>query len=71
MPRPKKGETEKEFLKRCIPDLIKEEGYPQRQAIAICFSQYRRHGSEPASPKPEKKKLSKAEKATLYCALCD
>lgn len=55
MPKPKKGETEKDFLKRCIPELI-EEGYPQNQSIAICYSTYRKHGTEEKSPKPERKK---------------
>ena len=39
MPRPNPGETEKEYLKRCIPDLI-HEGYGQKQAIAICYNMY-------------------------------
>ena len=55
MPHPEPGETEREFLNRCIPELIKEEDYPQKQAIAICYSYYRREGTEEASPKPEKK----------------
>ena len=41
MPTPKKRETEKEYLKRYIPDLI-HEGRPQKQAIAICYSMYRK-----------------------------
>ena len=67
MPEPKKGETEKDFLKRCIPEMI-HEGKPQKQSVAICYSIYRRKGTEPVSPKP--KKLSKNKKAALYCALC-
>ena len=73
MPRPESGETEKEFLKRCIPQLIKEEGYGRRQSAAICYSYYRKYGTEKASPKPNnpgKKKLSKKEKAEVYCAVC-
>ena len=35
MPHPEPGETEREFLNRCIPELIKEEDYPQKQAIAM------------------------------------
>ena len=54
MPKPKKGETEKDFLKRCIPDLILE-GYLQKQAVAICYSIYRREGTETKSPKPKRK----------------
>jgi hypothetical protein len=60
MPNPESRETEKEFLKRCIPELIKEEEYPQKQAVAICYSIYRRKGTEKKSPKPEKR-LNKAK----------
>lgn len=65
------GETEKDFLKRCIPELI-EEGYPQNQSIAICFSAYRKHGTEEKSPKPERKnnnsKLSPKTKKKIVMA---
>lgn len=37
---PKSGESEDEFIGRCIPILI-DEGYPQEQAIAICYSYWR------------------------------
>lgn len=60
--KPKIGEREKEFLKRCIPILIKGEGYPQNQAIAICYSIYRKDGTEEKSPKPSKK--------DVYCYMC-
>ena len=53
MPEPEIGETEKDFLKRCIPDLI-HEGREQRQAIAICYSIYRKKGTGEKSPKPIK-----------------
>ena len=69
MPKPKQGETEKEFLKRCIPDL-KDEGYTDnKQRIAICYSKYRREGTEEKSSNP-KKKLTKSQKTGLYYALC-
>ena len=64
MPKPEEGETEKEFLKRCIPYLIKDENYGQKQAVAICYSIYRKDGSE--SKSPSKPNLSK-----LYCYMCD
>jgi len=38
MPKPHRGEKEKEFMSRAIPMLMKEEGYPQKQAIAIAYS---------------------------------
>ena len=37
MPKPKIDETKEEFIKRCIP-IVESEGYPQKQAIAICYS---------------------------------
>lgn len=37
MPEKIKGETTKNFVKRCIPQLIME-GKPQKQAVAICYS---------------------------------
>jgi hypothetical protein len=40
MPNPKKNETEKEFVARCIPFLMKE-GKPQKQAIAQCYSMFK------------------------------
>lgn len=39
MPTPKDGESEKEFMARCIPQLI-DEGKEQDQAVAICYSLY-------------------------------
>ena len=66
MPEPQKGESEKDFLKRCIPMLIKEEGYKKNQAIAICYSIYRKKGEGKKSPKPDKKKkLTKEEKCKI------
>lgn len=49
MPKPEEGETEKEFLKRCIPYLIKDENYGQKQSVAICYSIYRKDGSKIAT----------------------
>lgn len=54
MPYPEAGESERDYLKRCIPETI-DEGYPRRQGIAICYSKYRKYGTEAKSPKPEKK----------------
>ncbi len=41
MPKPKAGETRKDFMMRCIPEVIKE-GKKRDQAIAICSSYYER-----------------------------
>jgi len=45
MPLVKPGETEKEYISRCIPILM-DEGKEQKQAIAICFSMYRRRNED-------------------------
>ena len=37
MPKPKAKESQNDFLKRCIPQVIKE-GKRGKQAIAICAS---------------------------------
>lgn len=70
MPSPKKGESEKDYLKRCIPEIISEGKYENKQAIAICYSKYRKDGTEKASPPPvrektTKKKLNSTQKALL------
>jgi hypothetical protein len=64
MPKPTKGENEELFLKRCIPQLIRE-GRDVKQAAAICYSVYRKEGTETKSPKPKRKNLSKDEKTKL------
>ena len=38
--KPEAGESEDDFIGRCIPVLL-DEGYPQDQAAAICYSYYR------------------------------
>jgi len=56
MPHPTQGETEKDFLKRCIPEVMHEGTTDNnKQAVAICYSVYRREGTEEKSPKPERK----------------
>jgi hypothetical protein len=42
---PSAGETEDDFLGRCIPTLL-NEGYPQDQAAAICYSYWRERYEE-------------------------
>ena len=67
MPNPKKGETERDFLSRCIPEL-KDEGYiNNKQRIAICYDIYRRKGTEASSPKPKKKVNKKDLAECLNC----
>lgn len=45
---PKSGESQEDFIGRCIPKLL-DEGYSQEQAAAICYSYYREGHSECAS----------------------
>ncbi len=66
MPEPEKGESEVLYMKRCIPYMIKHEGREKSQSIAICFQKYRKSGTEEKSPKPQKKKLSKNDKAKIF-----
>jgi len=42
MPNPRKNEKKKEYISRCIPQVIKE-GKEQDQAIAICYSMWKEH----------------------------
>lgn len=42
MTKPRKGEGKNEFISRCVSQLIKEEGREQKQALAICYSYWRR-----------------------------
>jgi hypothetical protein len=44
MPTPKKGESKKDYVSRCIP-IVLEEGTAkdQQQAAAICYSMYDQH----------------------------
>jgi virulence-associated protein VapD len=39
MPKPRTGETEQDFLERCVPDVI-GEGASGDQAVAICLAYY-------------------------------
>ena len=42
--KPEGGESEDEFIGRCIPALI-TEGYEQDQAVAICYSTWQNHSA--------------------------
>lgn len=44
MPTPNEGESQKDFVGRCIP-IVKSEspGMENKQAVAICFSKFREH----------------------------
>jgi len=40
MPDPRAGESESEWMERCVPEVI-SEGNPEDQAVAICLSMWR------------------------------
>jgi len=44
MPIPRKGETKKDWMARCVPILI-GEGKGQSQAVAICTNMFHRKGA--------------------------
>jgi hypothetical protein len=67
MPEPEKGESESLYLRRCISYMIKE-GYESKRSAAICYSKYRKSGTEAKSPKPERKKLCKGDQCKLLLA---
>ena len=75
MPKPNRGESENDFVSRCIPITI-HEGTTQdpSQAAAICHSIWRKHmteqngEAEKSEEKPEEKKEKTLEDEwTEYC----
>lgn len=46
MPKPRKKETKKDFIKRCIPEVVGEGKSPE-QATAICYSLWKLKDSFP------------------------
>lgn len=52
MPAPRKDETQKEFIARCIPYVLKEEiAKDEKQAAAICYSIWRKAKTKTSSYK--------------------
>ena len=48
MPTPNKGETEQEFVSRCIPIVLRDgTAKDQKQAVAICYSMFRNEAMHP------------------------
>ena len=39
MPKPKKGESKKKYVARCIPEVI-GEGKPPKEAAGKCYGMY-------------------------------
>jgi hypothetical protein len=43
IPKPKSGESQSDFLKRCMSDNIMVNEYDQEQRVAVCRSSYSEH----------------------------
>jgi len=54
---PKKGESNQEYISRCVSYLIKHEGKTQKQALGQCFGMLRQKRGEKAAPKKRKTSL--------------
>jgi len=54
MPYPKAGESKQEYISRCIPYMIKNEGKEKDQAVAMCYAFWKEYG-----PKSEETKMDK------------
>jgi len=55
MPNPRKGESQKDFVSRCVPTVLKEgTTKDNKQAVAICYSMYKQHQKNMKKTKGEK-----------------
>lgn len=60
MPDPSKYKDHRKYMDDCMHQMVKEEGVPQPQAVAVCLSKWRKeHGSKDVGPAPKKKKVKK------------
>ena len=55
MPTPRTGESQKDFLSRCVPMVIKE-GKHQQQAVAQCISMYKQAKNKRISKSRKKRR---------------
>jgi hypothetical protein len=39
IPKKKQGEKQKDYMMRCVPQLMKY--HPEKQAVAICYKSYK------------------------------
>lgn len=60
MPKPQEGESQDEYIPRCIKVLMDEGKYPQKQCIAICYSMWKNKGksNEEVVPDVEDKMMA-------------
>jgi HK97 family phage prohead protease len=67
VPKPKAGESQKEFVNRCVPIMAaKDPDRPHKQIVAMCYSAYRR-----AKKDEDRDPLEQAIYPVLYAALED
>jgi HK97 family phage major capsid protein len=58
--KPHKGESQSEFMHRCVPEMMGDDKRPQEQAIAACMSIWRQeHGGEKPKDADEVKRIVK------------
>ena len=53
MPEHREGETKREWMARCIPYVIKEEGLKPKHAVAKCsgmWEQHKKRGTSSSKP---------------------
>ena len=60
IPTVKPGESQSNWMKRCVP-ILRHEGYPDKQSVAICYSIWRK--KHPSSKKS-------ADLSSLHDRLC-
>ena len=46
MPMPHKNESKEQYISRCIPYMIDEEGKEQDQAVAMCYAFWKQYGPD-------------------------
>jgi hypothetical protein len=42
LPQPKPGETQNEFMQRCVTDQVMQSEFPmEQQRLAVCYTQWK------------------------------
>jgi len=57
MPKPRKGETQKEYIPRAIRYFIREEHLPQKEAVGRAFGFWRYYRKKKNRRKNKRKRL--------------
>lgn len=59
MPDPAKYKDHRKYMDTCMHQMVKVEGVPQSQAVAVCLNKWREeHGTKDVGPAPKKKKCA-------------